>query len=81
MYNYKDIKSIIIGGGNSKYVDFSKLKSSLNKAIYMLNKNHLQINSDLVCLLGLASLANNSLSTKVALFDKPSFVSVHLCIA
>jgi hypothetical protein len=62
LYNYKDIRSIIIGGGNSKYLCFSSLQSNLDKSIYNLDKNYLKVNPDLIPLLGLLALSNKSLS-------------------
>ena len=58
LFNYEKIKSIIIGGGYLKYVCLSSLKSSLNKSIYMLSENYIQINPDLIPLFGLVQLIN-----------------------
>lgn len=61
LFNYKAVKSIIIGGGNSKYVCLSSLKCSLNKSIYILNQDLLTINPDLIPLSGLLSLMQEPL--------------------
>lgn len=60
LYNFKNVKSIMIAGGNSKYLSLSSLKSSINKSTYILDKNFLQLNPDLISLLGLVSLANKN---------------------
>jgi len=59
--NFKDVRSIIIGGGNSRYVCLQSLKNCVDKSIYMVSEDSLQINPDLIPLLGLVPSINQHL--------------------
>lgn len=50
--DFIDLKTIFIGGGNADYVDDDILRSKIEKYIFMLTPNNLQINPDLIPLLG-----------------------------
>lgn len=56
LFNFKKVRSVIIGGGHLRYLCLSTLRKNLNKSLYVLSKKAIQINPDLVPLLGLASL-------------------------
>jgi hypothetical protein len=50
--SFIDLKTIFIGGGNADYVNCDILSNSLEKNVFMLTPNNLQINPDLIPLLG-----------------------------
>jgi predicted NBD/HSP70 family sugar kinase len=50
--SFIDLKTIFIGGGNANYVNSGILSSALEKNIFMLTPSNLQINPDLIPLLG-----------------------------
>jgi len=55
--DFESIKTIFIGGGNADYLNNDVLSSSLNKNVYVLSSSNLQINPDVIPLLGLTKLA------------------------
>jgi hypothetical protein len=52
LINFMDLKTIFVGGGNASYVNSDILSNNLQKNIYMLTLSNLQINPDLIPLLG-----------------------------
>ncbi|MDF2593083.1 MAG: hypothetical protein K0S75_2549, partial [Clostridia bacterium] len=50
--NFNDLKTIFIGGGNAEYVDLDILKNKVEKYIFMITSNNIDINPDLIPLLG-----------------------------
>jgi hypothetical protein len=52
LINFMDLKTIFIGGGNASYVNSDILSNNLQKNICMLTLSNLQINPDLIPLLG-----------------------------
>lgn len=50
--NFADLKTIFIGGGNAEYVDFDILRNKLEKHVFMITSNNVDINPDLIPLLG-----------------------------
>ncbi len=55
--NYNNIKTILIGGGNAEYINSTLLKEKIQKHIYMFTAGSLQINPDLIPLLGQIKLS------------------------
>ena len=50
--DFAELRTIFIGGGNADYVDSNILRNKLEKHLFMLTPNNLQINPDLIPLLG-----------------------------
>ncbi|MGE5632719.1 MAG: hypothetical protein ACM3TR_16755 [Caulobacteraceae bacterium] len=50
--DFNNIKTIFIGGGNAEYINYAILQEKIHKHIHMFTASNLQINPDLIPLLG-----------------------------
>ena len=50
--DFKALRTLFIGGGNAEYVDSEILRSGLQKELFMLTPSNIDINPDIVPLLG-----------------------------
>jgi hypothetical protein len=51
-----DFKTIFIGGGNAEYINYHNLRSKLQKKLFIFKADNLEINPDLIPLLGQVKL-------------------------